>query len=70
MVVSGVIAQKDVAENLVTSVPVYAVISGRSPLLLGRVFADGAETPFQFSAPPGTHRLLLDPQFTILTNPR
>ncbi len=70
VVVSGVIAQKDVAENLVTSVPVYAVISGRSPLLLGRVFADGAETPFQFSAPPGTHRLLLDPQFTILTNPR
>jgi Peptidase family M1 domain len=68
--VTGIIRQKDAAENLVTSVPIYAVASGKAPLLLGRVFADGAETPFHLSAPAGTHKLLLDPNQTLLTSPR
>jgi hypothetical protein len=38
------------------------------PVLLGRVFADGPETSFHFSAPLGTHRLLLDPNDTVLTS--
>jgi hypothetical protein len=66
-VVSGVIRQKDAPEDLVTSVPIYAVASGRPPVLVGRVFADGAETSFHLSAPAGTHKLLLDPNGTILT---
>jgi hypothetical protein len=37
---------------------------------LGRVFADGAETSFRLSAPEGTHKLLLDPNGTILTSPK
>ncbi|MGA2413313.1 MAG: M1 family aminopeptidase [Candidatus Sulfotelmatobacter sp.] len=69
-VVTGVIRQKDAPEDLVTSVPIYAVISGRSPVLLGRVFAAGAESPFTLSAPLGAHKLLLDPNGTILTHPR
>jgi hypothetical protein len=66
--VSGVIRQKDEADTLVTSVPIYAAIPGKLPVLLGRVFADGPETSFHFSAPLGTHRLLLDPNDTVLTS--
>ena len=68
--VSGVILQKDAPEDLVTFVPVYAVVSGKVPVLVGRVFADGAETPFHLSVPAGTHKLLLDPNGTVLTSPK
>jgi Peptidase family M1 domain len=68
--VSGVILQKDAPEDLVTSVPIYAVVSGRTPVLVGRVFADGEESAFRLSAPAGTHKLLLDPNGTILTAPK
>ncbi|MGA9386333.1 MAG: hypothetical protein WBV63_15020, partial [Candidatus Sulfotelmatobacter sp.] len=69
-VVSGVIVQKEAPEDLVTFVPVYAVVSGKAPVLVGRVFADGGETPFHLSVPTGTHKLLLDPNGTILTSPK
>jgi hypothetical protein len=70
MVVTGVIRQKDAPESLVTSVPVYAVVAGKAPVLVGRVFADGSETSFHISVPAGTHKLLLDPNGTILTAPK
>jgi len=70
LVVSGTILQKDAAQNLVTSVPVYAVIAGRQPVLLGRVFADGEESSFRISAPAGVHKIVLDPHETILTSPK
>lgn len=69
-VVTGVIRQRDAPEDLVTSVPLYAVVAGKPPVLLGRVFADGAETSFRLSAPAGTHKLLLDPKGTILSSPK
>jgi hypothetical protein len=68
--VTGVIRQKEAPDDLVTSVPVYAVSSGKVPTLVGRVFADGAETSFHLSAPLGTHKLLLDPNGTVLTAPK
>jgi hypothetical protein len=68
--VTGVIRQKDSPEDLVTSVPIYAVAAGKVPTLVGRVFADGAESSFRLSAPAGTHKLLLDPNGTILTGPK
>jgi hypothetical protein len=68
--VTGAIRQEDAPPELVTSVPIYAVTSGRTPVLLGRVFADGPESSFHFSAPAGTHKLLLDPYGTILTAPK
>lgn len=68
--VTGVIRQKDAGDRLVTSVPIYAVVSGKAPVLLGRVFADGAESSFHLSAPAGTHKLVLDPNGTILTAPK
>ena len=69
-VVSGTILQKDAPQDLVTSVPVYAVIAGRKQILLGRVFADGEESTFHLSAPAGTHKIVLDPNETILTSPK
>lgn len=69
-IVTGVIRQKDAPEDLVTSVPLYAVVSGKAPVLAGRVFADGAESSFRISAPLGTHKLLVDPNGTILTSPK
>jgi hypothetical protein len=67
---TGVIKQKDSPPTLVTSIPIYALVSGKTPVLLGRVFADGPETTFHLSAPVGTHKLLLDPEETILSNPK
>jgi hypothetical protein len=69
-IVTGVIVQKDAPEDLVTSVPIYAVIPGKAPVLVARVFADGAESSFRLSAPVGTHKILLDPNETILTGPK
>jgi hypothetical protein len=69
VMVTGTIKQEDAPADLITSVPIYAVI-GRTPVLLGRVFADGAETRFRLSAPAGAHKLLLDPDQTVLTRPR
>ncbi len=69
-VVTGTILQKDAPEDLVTSVPVYAVVAGKQTVLLGRVFADGEESSFRVVAPAGTHKIILDPNGTILTSPK
>jgi hypothetical protein len=67
--VTGTITQTGSPSDLVTAVPVYAVLSGKT-LLLGQVFADGAETSFRLSAPAGTRKVILDPYRTVLTRPR
>ena len=67
--VSGRILQKDAPDDLVTSVPLYALLGGK-PVLLGRVFADGPETPFQLAAPLGTRKILIDPNETVLATSR
>jgi hypothetical protein len=36
--------------------------------LLGRVFADGEETTFRLESPAGVHKLVLDPEQTVLTS--
>jgi len=64
--VSGVLVQKDAPDDLVTAVPVHASLGANSQVLLGIVLADGSETPFRFSAPAGTRKILLDPEQTIL----
>jgi len=65
---TGTILQTNAPVDLVTSVPVYAVMPGKAQVLLGRVFADGEESTFRLSAPAGTRKLLLDPHDTILSN--
>jgi peptidase M1-like protein len=68
--VTASIVQHEAPKDLVTSVPVYAVLTGRRPVLLGRVFADGGESSFRITAPAGTHKVVLDPEGTILTSPK
>jgi hypothetical protein len=65
-VVSGVIVQREGPENLVTSVPVYAVMSGKN-VLLGRVFVDSPETPFHITTSLRANKIVLDPDGTLLT---
>ena len=67
--ISGVILQKDAPDNLVTSVPLYATVAGRM-VLLGRVFADGPETPFHLRVPVGARKVVLDPDQTLLARSR
>jgi hypothetical protein len=69
LVVSGTILQSEAPEDLVTSVPIYGVSTGK-PVLLGRVFADGEESFFHLSAPAGTRKIEIDPNGTILTSPK
>lgn len=67
--VSGTILQKDAPKDLVTPVPLYASRDGKL-VFLGRVFADGPETPFHLSAPAGTRKILVDPDQTLLARVR
>ena len=63
--VRGVIFEKDAPKDLVTPVPLYASRGGKL-VFLGRVFADGPETPFLIQAPAGTRKLVVDPEQTLL----
>jgi hypothetical protein len=67
--ISGVILQKDAPDDLVTSIPLYASVAGRM-VLLGRVFADGPETPFHLTAAQGARKVVLDPEHTVLVRSR
>jgi hypothetical protein len=64
--VSGRILEKDAPDDLVTSIPLYAVLAGK-PIFVARVFADGPETPFHLAVPAGTRKILMDPNGTVLT---
>jgi hypothetical protein len=67
--ISGVILQKDASDDLVTSLPLYVSVAGRA-VLLGRVFAEGPETPFHLSAAQGARKVVLDPEQTVLARSR
>jgi len=69
VLVTGVLLQQDADKDLITSVPIYANAKDRN-VFLGRVFADGGETSFQLVAPPGTRRIVIDPQHTVLSQRR
>ncbi len=68
--VTGMIVQKDVPEDLVTAVPVYAATAGNGLVFLGEVLADGRETGFRLTAPSGARKIVLDPKQTILSAPK
>ncbi|MGD0790624.1 MAG: M1 family aminopeptidase [Terriglobales bacterium] len=68
--VTGVIVQKDVPDDLVTAVPVYATTAGNALVFLGEVLADGAETGFRLTAPSNARKIVLDPKQTILSAPK
>lgn len=63
------IAQQDAPAELITSVPIYAVLGENRRVFAGRVFADGDLTRARLAVPAGTRRLVLDPFRTILRRP-
>ena len=69
-VVSGVILQKEAPDDLITAVPVYAVLANNSQSLIGQVLADGPETPFHLTVPGGTRKIVLDPEQALLSTPK
>jgi hypothetical protein len=64
-VVRGNLLQREAPKTLVTLVPIYAMVSGQ-PVYVGRVFADGPETPFHFEVPESARKLVVDPYKTVL----
>lgn len=66
---SAKLLQKDAPGELITAVPIYAEVARGDLRLVARVFADGEETPFTLNVPPGTRKLVVDPNGTILTEP-
>ncbi|MGA8298355.1 MAG: M1 family aminopeptidase [Terriglobales bacterium] len=66
-IASGLILLKNAPDNLVTAVPVYGAAGGNSLVFLGEVLADGPETLFHFNAPEGIHKIVVDPNQTILS---
>jgi hypothetical protein len=63
------IHQQDAPDDLVTSVPIYAVSGENHRVFVGRVFADGNVTKARLAVPAGTRKLLLDPLNTVLRRP-
>jgi hypothetical protein len=64
---SFVVEQREGSPDLVTSVPIYAVLPDGSKLYVTRIFADGKSTRLRLTVPVNTRDLLLDPYGTILT---
>ena len=67
--ISGTIRQSEAPEDLVTLVPVYGTVGGKS-MLLGQVFADGPETVFHLTSSMGVRKAVLDPNRTLLARTR
>ncbi len=68
--VSGLILQKNAPDNLITAIPVYGVAAANSLVFLGEVLADGPETLFHFTTAASIHKLVIDPNQTILSSPK
>jgi aminopeptidase N len=64
--VRGKLLQTEVPNSFIARVPIYAATSGAHPVLLGTVVAAGPETSFHFAATTPPHKLLIDPQLTLL----
>jgi len=65
-VVTGTLLQKECPPELVSPVPIYASHAGKL-VFLGRVMADGPETPFRMHAPANTRKVVVDPSHTVLS---
>jgi Peptidase family M1 domain len=64
--IRGKLFQENVPQSFIARVPIYAAIPGTRPVLLGTVVAAGPETQFRFTASTPPHKLVIDPQMTLL----
>ena len=65
-VVRGKLYQEDVPRSFVAPVPLYAASSGGHPTYIGTVIAGGPETSFRLTTKTDPHKLVIDPQMTLL----
>jgi Peptidase family M1 domain len=65
--IRGKLFQENVPQSFIARVPLYAAPAlGARPVLLGTVVAAASETQFHFTSPTPPHKLLIDPQMTLL----
>ncbi|MGB8474266.1 MAG: M1 family aminopeptidase [Candidatus Acidiferrum sp.] len=65
-VVRGKLFQTDVPDYFITRVPLYSKSSSGRLIFLGDVVAAGPETSFHFYTRFAPHKLVIDPQMTLL----
>jgi Peptidase family M1 domain len=65
-VVRGKLFQTGVPRSFIASVPIYANNGPGHTVFLGNVVAAGPETSFHFPTQAAPHKLVIDPQMTIL----
>jgi len=65
-VVRGKLFQTGVPRSFIASVPIYANNGPGHPVYLGAVVAAGPETSFHFTVQTPPHKLVIDPQMTLL----
>ncbi len=65
-VVRGKIFQTGVPRSFIASVPIYANNGSGHAVLLGNVSVGGPETSFHFTTQVAPHKLVIDPQMTLL----
>jgi Peptidase family M1 domain len=66
LVVRGKLFQTDVPHSFITSVPLYSNNGAGHNVFLGAVVAAGPETSFYFTVQTAPHKLVIDPQMTVL----
>lgn len=64
--VRGKLHQDNVPRSFLASVPLYTGPNPAHATFLGVVVAAGPETSFHFTAPTEPHKILIDPQMTLL----
>jgi Peptidase family M1 domain len=64
--VRGRLLQTGVPRWFLGSVPLYATVTGSGRSFLGNVVASGPETSFHFHTSTAPHKILIDPQMTLL----
>ena len=64
--IRGKLFQENVPQSFIARVPLFAATPGGHPVLLGTIVAAGPETQFHFTSSGAPHKLLIDPQLTLL----
>ncbi|HXM96986.1 MAG TPA: M1 family aminopeptidase [Candidatus Dormibacteraeota bacterium] len=64
--IRGKLLQTGVPRSFIASVPIYAAGGAGKNVLLGNIIASGPETAFHFNVPAPPHKILIDPQMTLL----
>jgi hypothetical protein len=67
--IRGTLHQSGVPPSFIAPVPLYASFGPGHPVFLGSVISNGEETRFSFNTQAAPHKLLIDPNMTLLCVP-